>query len=388
MDQALKNNPTIQASRLEEKYYQALKPSAVDIEKTALGFEYGKINSFATDNKFSVSQSIQFPTVYKRQLQVGQSLITQSELNTGSKTIDVRWEVKSTFYALLVLNEKRKLLLQADSLYQTYLQKTELRFKAGDVDVLERSTAESQRLQINSQLQILQTDYNTNLNKLRWLTGDNTVTAPLSQDIVYTLATLPDTGSLEQTPAISIQRNEVQLGRDQASLERSKLLPSLSLGYNNMSIVGWQKVSDAHEQYYNRNDRFSTISAAIDIPLFQKAQRSRIRASNILVTQREKELEGTKKRLQTEVLNAVQTYQQRRQQLSSYQTTMLTNASVLMNTATRRLQEGEIAYLDWVILTNQALQIRSDNFSLVEDAKEATILIEKLSIKKKQNRFK
>src|SRR5436190_676596 len=72
IQQALNNNVGIQASKLEEAYYEALKPTSVEIEKTNIGFEFGKINSFANDSRFTVSQKLAFPTVYKHQRQTSE----------------------------------------------------------------------------------------------------------------------------------------------------------------------------------------------------------------------------------------------------------------------------------------------------------------------------
>ena len=153
VDTALKNNLHIQVSQLEEQYYKALEKSNVDIDKTSFGFEYGKVNSLANDTRFSLSQSIQFPSVYKHQGQVNKTFTRISQLHTKSREVELTAQVKQVFYHLLLLGQKKSLLLEADSIYSAFLRKTEQRFKAGDIDVLEKSTAESQRLQIASQLQ-------------------------------------------------------------------------------------------------------------------------------------------------------------------------------------------------------------------------------------------
>ncbi len=67
LDTAIHNNLNLQVATTETAYQKALKKSAFDIEKTEVGFEYGKFNSLKNDNSFSISQSIQFPGVYVKQ---------------------------------------------------------------------------------------------------------------------------------------------------------------------------------------------------------------------------------------------------------------------------------------------------------------------------------
>ncbi|MCW2798525.1 MAG: CusA/CzcA family heavy metal efflux transporter, partial [Nocardioides sp.] len=379
IETALKNNLNIQASKLEEAYYEALKPSNLDIEKTFVGFEYGKINSFANDTKFSLSQKIQFPTVYKHQREINETNHRLSQYNTRNREVELKAQVKQVFYDLLIIEQKRSLLLTADSIYNNFLQKTEQRFKAGDVDILEKSTAENQRVQIANQLSILQTDHTVLLNRLKRLLNSGLTVVPYADTVLYHLQILPDTAQVEQSPAIAIQKQAVQLGQEQHQLEKSKLLPSFGFVFNNSSIIGWQKLNETSDKFFGAGQRFSTVGAGIDVPIFGRAQRARIKASNVLVTQRERQLEAVRRELNTELENAVQGYLRNKQLLESYQTTMLPNAANIIKTAGNRLASGETGYLDWVILINQALQIRNEYFNVMQQLNEAAFLIEKIS---------
>ncbi len=379
LDQALKNNLNIQSSHLEERYYQALEKSNVDLDKTSFSFEYGKVNSLANDTRFSLSQNVLFPSVYKRQGQVNKTYTRMSQLQTKNREVELSAQVKEVFYQLLVLREKRHLLLEADSIYSAFLVKTEQRFRAGDIDVLEKSTAENQRLQIASQLQLLRADEAVAGNRLQWLLNTSEAVVPIEDSLEYTVRSWPDTSTLLQVPALALQQQQVQLSKEQHQLEKSRLLPELSLGYNNMSIIGWQKVNDTEEKYFNGGQRFATVSAGIDIPIFQRAQRSRIKAASILITQRERELKATQLQWVTELKSARQAYIQSRQLLQSYKSVLLPNAASILAAAGNRLEQGEISYLDWVILVNQALSIRNEYLSVLQQSNETAFLIEKLS---------
>jgi cobalt-zinc-cadmium resistance protein CzcA len=55
------------------------------------------------------------------------------------------------------------------------------------------------------------------------------------------------------------------------------------------------------------------------------------------------------------------------------------NAELLITTATNKLNLGEIGYLEWVMIVNQAMQVRSEYFNYIQQLNEAAIEIEKIS---------
>jgi cobalt-zinc-cadmium resistance protein CzcA len=278
-----------------------------------------------------------------------------------------------------VLREKRSLLQQADTIYKNFLEKTANRFTAGEADILEKTTAENQRLQIAHQLQLLQADMAMSENRFRWLIQADSTAIPAIAPIIYPLKTLPHTNEVDNTQQIALQKEQLHLSANLQKLEKTRLLPTVSVGFNNTSIIGWQKVNATDEKYFDASKRFSSVSAGLEIPIFQKAQRSRIKAAGILYSQKQLELEAARKYLQVELANALEIFQHYRQQLATFDTKALPNAATMIATATRRLQAGEIAYLDWVMLTNQALSVRAEYFNLVQLHNEAAIRIEKLS---------
>jgi cobalt-zinc-cadmium resistance protein CzcA len=87
IDSALKNNAFGKVAAKQVAYFESLKKTGVDIEKTAIGFGYGNINGNNKDNLVTISQSIQFPAVYKYQEDVNKSNIEISIINKSLKQI-------------------------------------------------------------------------------------------------------------------------------------------------------------------------------------------------------------------------------------------------------------------------------------------------------------
>ncbi|ASZ14084.1 CusA/CzcA family heavy metal efflux RND transporter [Chitinophaga pendula] len=375
---ALTQNLQLKATRTGEQYYQALGKSHLDFDKTILGVEYGKLNSVANDNKFSIAQNIQFPTVYKRQHAINETNINMSRINTRWRETELKASVKQLFYGLLVLEQREQLLITADSLYKGFLQRTSLRFKTGDADAIEQTTAVNQRAQIANQLELLRTDYRTSLQQFHALLNTTADILPQQDSLVYRLPLLPDTALLSNTPAIAWQQQMVNRSWQESKLEKSRLLPTLNLGYTNMSIIGYQRIG-SEEKYFGGSERFSGVSAGIGIPLITVGQRTRAKAAGVQAIQQQQELDATRQQMAVALQNALQVYSSNLNLLQTYQSQLLDNAKRIITAADKRMAGGEIGYLDWVILVNQSLQVNAFYYETISRVNEAAFTVERIS---------
>lgn len=379
IDSALKNNALLKVSKNQVLYQQAMKKTSIDLEQTNIGFEYGNYNSSNNDNRFSISQNFQFPTVYKHQGSINQTNIRISSRNLEQKELEIKIRVKQVFYQLLLLQQKQALLLSADSLYSNFAKKTKQRFDSGDVDLLEQATAENQRLNIENQLTLLNTDYQILLTQFKYLLNLEEIAEPLATGLVYVLTTSGNQNEVSLNPSVKLQQEKITLAQQQFKLEKSKLLPSLNVGYSSATIIGWQTTAQQTEQYFNKNNRFSSVTAGIGIPVFFGAQKARIKASNIMIKENQLALDAVKQGLERDLETALKIYQRNKKVVQSYQKAILPNGIAMMNTATSKLNAGEIGYLDWVILINQTIASRTDYINTVQQLNEAAFEIENIT---------
>ena len=56
-----------------------------------------------------------------------------------------------------------------------------------------------------------------------------------------------------------------------------------------------------------------------------------------------------------------------------YETLALKNANTIINTAKRQLLNGEINYIEFVLLTNQAIAIQNEYINVVKNLNESII---------------
>src|SRR5574343_648760 len=97
-----------------------------------------------------------------------------------------------------------------------------------------------------------------------------------------------DTAVLMQHPELRVAAAQVAISRQTTQVEQSKLLPEFSLGYSNGSIRG----VGADEIKYDALHRFSSFQLGAAIPIFNKAQKARVRSARIAEQLAESKLEG------------------------------------------------------------------------------------------------
>ena len=379
IDSALKNNALMKVSNEQVNYYQALKKTNIDIEKTLFDFGYGKINGFQNDNRYTITQNIQFPGVYKNQGKINTSNISISKLTKLQKEVELKANVKKQFFQLVLMQQRKILLMQADSIYRAFSKKANQRFVAGNTDILEKITADNQLAQIDNQLQSLVVGYAVLMNQFNLLINCNKAFEPYTENSKESLTKLPDAYTIQGTPLMQLQEKSILRAQQQMRLEKSKLMPSFNIGFNSSTIIGWQTIAQNMERYYGTGQRFSSFNAGLSLPIFSGAQRARIAASDVLIKQNKLEQTAVNQQIGAMLNDAVLLYLQNKKLVDNYQQNILPNATVLIGAATTKLNAGEIGYLEWVMIVNQAIQIKSEYLNYVQQLNDAAIEIEKTS---------
>ena len=379
IDSAIKNNAQYNASNLQVDYARAMEKTSTEIDKTVFDFGYGKLNSFQTDNRFGVSQSLQFPAVYKNQA-AANKLVTQiAQTSQVIRAQELTRLVKQQYYHILLMEQQLQLLISADSFYNAFLERAKERLANGASDVLELVTAENQLLQIQNQLGQLRAAKNIVIDQFNRTINTSNKVQPFNNSIVYDGVVLSNIALIESAPLVQLQRQQIDLSEKLVAVEKSKLNPSFVMGYSSMTINGWQAISQSADKYFGSSDRFGTVSVGLMVPIFSAAQKARINASSIMVKQKQLEETAVKQELQQKVQEATALYIQYKKALDGYHKKGLPGAALLMQTATQKFTAGDINYLDWVMLMNQSIQTRANYYMAVLSYNEAAFELEKLN---------
>ena len=378
IDTALKNNTQIKNQRLKSDYQKILIGSSKTIPSTNITGEFGQMASIYNDNRFGISQSFSFPSVYKNQKRILEKEADIATLNVKLKENELVKQVTEVYYDLLNIHRKELLLQKSDSLYREFNRKTTLRFKLGESDVLEKTTGENQLVSITLQLVELKEAYRNKLIYFNYLLNTHAFLVPnvnVEGKLVYTDTSLTD---LNTHPSLSILENRILLNQQNTKLEKSKLLPDVTLGYFNSSMRG----TGADDVLYGSSKRFQAVQLGIGIPIFTGSQRSKISASKINERIATFDLDAQKQELEVKFKTLVNQLRQKQESLGLYEKTVLPNARIIISTASKQFVAGDINYLNLVMLLNQSIAIESNYLDLVKSLNDIIIEINYLSSKK------
>jgi len=199
--------------------------------------------------------------------------------------------------------------------------------------------------------------------QLQWLLNSDIRNEPTADNFIIDVGLLSKDISTENHPLIELSQQEIEQSKLQVQLEKSKLLPDLSLSYYNQSF----RDIDPH--------RYNVVAIGIGIPIFASGQKANIKAEQQKIAFYENEQQVKKAQLETEYRSALNAYQTQKSIVENFQNKQLPQAEQIFKTAKEQFANGEINYLDWVLLNNQAAQIQTNYYQAVAQLNQTAITI-------------
>ncbi|MBC7745343.1 MAG: CusA/CzcA family heavy metal efflux RND transporter [Flavobacterium sp.] len=360
IDQAIKNNSNLKASTYEIDLQKSLKKGSLNFDKTEILYQQGQINSSNQDNHFTVSQKIEFPTVYGSQAKLADQRITRSEKQFLITENQLIRQVKSVYNYLLYLREKERLYNFQDSLYSNLARASNLRYQTGESNRLEKVTSETQLMELKNSIAQNQADILIARNQLQTLLNTNDNLDVVADRLVkLTLEIAQDSSALAQNPNLKFLEQEVNVRRGETKLHQAKRLPDFSTGYFNQSLRGVQNVNNI-PQNFTGADRFTGFQIGIGIPILPGGNRAKINASKISEQIAAFNLQYQQTNLQGELKQLIQEHNKRKSSLDYYEKSALTQADLIINNAEKAFKGGEIAYLQYLQSMSVSIKIRTD----------------------------
>lgn len=370
IDTAFKNNLLLHSDKLNVDIYAKLKQSGWDIPQTTLSGEYGQFNSAYTDTKYSVTQSFKFPTVYSKQKTVLTNEWKNAQMELEVRKTELKKEVSVLYYSLIYVQQLKSLLIEMDSLYGVFLKNAELKYNKGESNVFEKNLAAAQQGEIHLQLIATEQEYNNLLLEFNTMLNGSKMYSPLYSQFKMDIPKVMDSIAIQQHPFILQLEAQKQTSESKLKLGKSLLLPDLFAGYNNMSITGM----GADNILYSSSKRFQSFQAGIGIPLFFGSQKAKISSLKVNEKMAENNISAGKALLELKYKKALQDFSSSTQIVNYYENKALKNADQTINAVSQQYKNGNINYMEFVMLTNQAVSIKAEylnalkkwNFSIIE----------------------
>ncbi len=365
IQKALENNQNIRLSKLEIANSQILTGTARELPKTNIEVQYGRTQVYTgNDITLSFGQNFALPSLYKANQNLLKGNVLTAEKRANYTKNQLIAEVKSVYYQWLNNTQIIRLLAQQDSLYIMAFRAASVRYKTGESNLLEKVSSETRLREIQNRIQMYQADEKVLIQQMKFLINTSENIA-LDENIAHKKTLIINELNVLSNPFLTILKQQNEVSKLQTNLEKERLKPDFRMGIINQSI----------EQNYNQN----VVQLGVNVPIFKKAQQARIASSKINEQISNQQVQFVESQLESQ-LNALKIqYEKSKNSLEYYEKSALPQADLIIKTATKSYQAGEIEYVEFAQNIIQAWQIKEVYLSELQGFNQIVINIETIT---------
>ncbi len=342
---SVQNNYGLRAAKSEVAQAEQRIGTSFQIGKTELYHQYDE-NNVAENGipirVWGITQSIEFPSVYKSRKNVLQQAFAVSQQEYALAEWLLKKEVAVAFQEALYWQAVRQQYAYLDSLYQPFANAATKRLEAGESNYLEKLTAEAKQQEVHVLLEQASFALESAVATLnQWLQGETQYTIP-TQPLAPLALHPPDTIG---HPILLVQEAQVNATFANIQLAKRNRLPEFQL-------EGFQGTNGG-----DNAELYNGFRVGVSVPIFYKAYKADVEVAR---TQHEI-ARHTADNQRLRLLASYQTLQAEVQQyakgLAYYNTAGKALAQQLISHANTAWKQGEIDFLTYVQLLERATNI-------------------------------
>jgi heavy metal efflux system protein len=348
---ALEKHPLSKSAALSLENAEVKAKNPIDLDQTHVTYSFGQLNSSRQDYQWQISQSFKFPTVYHTQSKLLKAELELSKTSRDLTLLELEKRVRSAWWNLVYVKSIKSTYSKILALYSDFDQVAEKRFDAGDINILERTTAKGRKEEIKFLLAQADSDLLLAESILKnWLMLEKL------PDLEDSLVSIPRTElqldlTPQNTPFSAYYTQSTQIAEQQKSLAKSGFLPNFSVGYINQQIEGTEGLTG--------------VQVGVGIPLFFWTQKSKVKSAQIALSQSQEELLANNLQLETELEKTQQEVLKYALQMDWFQTQGIPTADELTRFSEKAYKAGEIDYVEFISANSQALDIRLNSLQTI-----------------------
>ena len=298
VEKALKSNPAILNAQLGIEQASLTSRASVSIPQTELSAMIGQYNSAVkNDNNFSIKQAIPFPTIFSKAKRFGKEDEALRKLQALQIAHQLELSVRSTYDYLLYLTFREKQLGEALTSYKQVQSIVNFQALNGERSDLEAGLVSLSIIPLEQQLADLQREKVQTYQELQNLMFSKD-TIVLSETNYPFLLFQNAANNADSALLVRMEYQQTAKLDAEKALIKAQRLPLISVGYFNQTLIGTQNIN-GQDVSFTANDRFQGVQAGISIPIFMRAENSRIQQQELAV----KQASNTAEQRRLELLN-------------------------------------------------------------------------------------
>lgn len=377
LDMAVSQNLSLQAAGKAIERAKALQGTAWDMNKTDLSLSQDPTSGGSPDNAISISQTMEFPTVYAARH--GQLKAETRAEQSKSKVLaqQLRANVASTYYQMVYLQERMRIIASQDSVFQRYSDLASKRYKAGEARQLEALAAERLLQENRLELVAAQSDFATQQMQLMTLLNTDKPVTPAETNLSPINYRATDY-NYATTAEGQYAQDRLTVTDKALKVAKNGYAPSLSLSLRNQLVISsWNPYDQDRSKFSGGN--FMGFEVGVGIPLFYGATKAKVRAAQKDREIAELEMKQEESSRQKEYATCMNQYTSAFNRLKYYEKEGTKRASELARLSTLEYENGEISYIEYVNALQESIDIKMKYATVVNEYNQAVIALQRLN---------
>ncbi len=309
--------------------------------------------------KVGVSQSIDWPGLYKAKKNLYTEQMKYYLVNEAAIDISIKRDIRTVYYQLWYLMDKLQLFNQLDSIYKSLSAAAILKVKTGDSRGLDSIAASVKMSEIQAMVLQIGNDISIQQQSLKQLMNSNDAILPLFQSLEKIGMPLLPGDTLH--PMLALQTQNINIANAGVSLIKNENKPDFSGRFFNQRLWG-------------ASDPFTGFSVTASFPLFGAAgYRNKVKTAQAEVLLQQKQFEYGKQLFNTQQMQMQKEVERNNNLLSFYQKSGLGQAQEIIKASSLAYRAGEISFAEMSQFLTQAIEIQKNHLEVLNSYNQSVI---------------
>ncbi len=371
VDIGLANNYGIKAAEKGVERAKAMQGSAWDLDKTEISLSQDPTSGGSTDNAISLTQQMDFPTVYVAK---GKLLKAETQVERGKTEVakqQLRTDIASIYYQLVYKQELVGILQAQDSVIGRFCDIATKRHEAGEARKLEKLTMDRKQTDNRNELLQAKNDLATLQKQMMALMNVAEPMIPAEKRLEALNLDMGDF-NFSNTAEGQLAQDKIEVADREVTLAKNGYAPSLSVSLRNQLVISsWNPYHQDRSRFAGGN--FMGFEVGIGVPLFYGATKAKVKAAK-----RDREIadlemrqdEAQRRQEYNMLLNRLYVA---REQMAYYNGDGLRQIEEMARLAKTEYENGEIDYMEFADVLDGSVSHAVKRASAINDYNQVVI---------------
>ena len=374
---ALKNNLQLRSAGLAVAQSATLQQTSIDLPKTELMLTQDPTSGGNMDNALGITQSFAWPGLYKNQKKLLNQQTILTEQAGRSTRLEIIKAVKLAYYGYQMSWQTLRLYNYQDSIYGSFIKKAEIRFKTGETSNLELISARNKFQEVQTLKLTATAELRSYELTLQQLLNTREMLVLAALEIPVLSSSLADTINVSTNPQLNYDRQHIAVADARIRVEKSKSLPDITLGYSQQLVISSFDPANTNRGYFP-GTRIAGFQIGLAIPVFNGANRSRIKSEQIASQIAKTNYAQSESLLRLKYEQELAQYQAHQQAVAYYTSGGLKLADEQLRIAQVSFNLGEIGYIEYLQNVSSAIQNKLSYLEAVKRLNQSAIQLQYL----------